>query len=373
MIFLQRKIEMYKVLIENRYCDKSGDFKVLESEFILENFLDYYYNNIIFDLDNIIANEENTATETSKEKINSEDIEDNTIEEIAAGVIFTESSEELKMDFKKIDDVKKKICYFTKSADKEVENDSILRKVTLNYIKYNKKVNVVNKNTLKSEFQKRKDQGDLEKQHYLIKTFNNNRALLVWEKVLGSVNIKMIEKNLNNIFSIWVEKEFKNNEKKLKDLKKYSVRIHSIPSKKFLDEISNLDKISLLQVQVEKEKLTGDEDLIFSEENISRDVIEITYKPEKGHSFSKSKVKDYIENNIRKISVKKIFLKGRKEGRWLTLNTEFMQVSEYVDVKEDENGLIDSEAIFEKLSMFINNDENLISENIYIADDDEEE
>ena len=371
---------MYKLLIQKKSVNEKGIFEDLNSDIILEDFLEYYYKKIIFDdnLETLI--EDSDSKEVTNVKVNIEEIEE--IEEVETlsdnnELAYEEAScteiEQVDLSFKKIDNKRKKICYYTNDVTKKEEENSKLREVLIKYIKYNKKVNVVDKDTLEKKYEKAKNQGDLEKQHYLIKTSNSNKALLIWEKILGAVTVCMFEKNINSEFRLWIKEEFKNDKEKKLELLQYHIKIYSIPSKKFLEEIECLDKISLLQVEVEKEKLTGDEDIKFSEENISRDVVDIIYKPINGLSFSKSKVKKYVKNNMRKVEVKKIIIQGKKEGNPIRLDTEFMKVSEYVEIKEDSNGLIDSKDIFDELKKFIERDEDIFLNNIYIEQEDDDE
>lgn len=211
-----RKTEVYKILISEKQMERgSTDYilKELKDKIILEDFLNYFYD----------------------KEIN-----------------------------KKYTLKTKDICYYIN----KVEKDNNIRKILLKYIKFNKRTNIVNIETLEAKYQKDKNEGDEEKQHYLIKTFKDtNKAVLIFEKVTGAVTVGILQKDINKIYRKWV-KETKESEKKL--LLQYDIRIEAVPSPEFVDELMKMDRISLVKITVDKEKLTDDEDILFAEENISR-------------------------------------------------------------------------------------------------------
>lgn len=341
------------MIVESKNKNKEGFYKELNAEVILKDFLNHYYKNVIYN-----------------EHINIEEINDS--EEN-----YSEGNEENIYDTK-IDIKNKHICYYIKTI-KKVQNeqnkdiDSIIN-VLMEYIKYDKQLKIVDKDTLEKKFEKSKNQGDLEKQHYLIETLNNsNKALLVWEKILGAITIGQIEIQMKNDFKKWIEVNYKDEEEKKKYLLGYTIKIYSIPSKNLIEELLKLDKISILKATVKKEKLTLDEDIIFSEENISREDVELIYKPKKGLSFSSIKVKKYIESFKKGGDIKKIVINGSKDGSLITLNTELMKMSEYVDVKEGIDGLINSEDLFDKYKNLISNKEEYLNEIFVDVDIDQEE
>ena len=222
---------------------------------------------------------------------------------------------------------------------------------------------MVDKDTLEKKFEKSKNQGDLEKQHYIIQTLDkSNKALIVWEKVLGAVTLGLIEKNINSAFRKWIRNNYENDKDKKHELLGFHIKIYPIPSKDIFVELSNLDKVSLMKVTVKKEKLTFDEDIVFSEDNISREDVDLIYKPIKGLSFSKSKVEGYVRKFINGEKIKRILISGKRDGNLITLNTELMKMSEYIDVKVGEDGLVDSEDLFKKYYDLINKDNEYFNE-----------
>ncbi|MGL5151807.1 MAG: hypothetical protein ACRC7N_14670, partial [Clostridium sp.] len=312
---MNRKTELYKIIIEDKNIDEEGILVELKSDIILKEFLSDYYKNIVYNevINDELENDENVNSEIAVEEY----LENNYI--------------------KKFDLKSKSMCYYVKSVnivEKEEDESYTTRNVTLEYIKYDKVLKVVDKNTLEEKFKKSKNQGDLEKQHYIIRVFDErNIGLIVWERVLGAVSLGLIEKNINSAFRQWVKRTYKDDSNKKLHLLRFNVKIYPIPSKNIFAELANLDKISVMKVTVDKENFTNDEDILFSEDNISRDEVDIVYKPIQGYSFSKSKVQAYVRKFLNKEKVKRILINGKKSGNLITLNTELMKMSEFIDVK----------------------------------------
>lgn len=355
---MKRKTELYKVIIESKNVNKEGFFDLLEKEILLKDFLNYYYDNNVYNNLSVDEIEESTLNKNEEDDLNKND--------------------NSKCINNKIDIKRKHICYYLKSVD-EVDidvnetNKEKLRKVLIEYIKYDKNLKVVDKDTLEQKFVKSKNHGDLEKQHYLLETYTDiNKALIVWEKVLGAVTISLIEKDFNSKYRDWIKKKYENYDEKRKELLGYNIKIYAIPSKNFIEELLGLDRISVLKVSVEKEKFSADEDILFSEENISRDDVEIIYKPISGLSFSKTKVKQYVENFKKSKKINKIVIKGTKNNSSITLNTELIKMNETLDIKEGIDGLVDSEDLFSKFQELIDDKYDYLNE-IFIDVDIEEE
>ncbi len=325
---LKRKTEVYKILIQQKQANRGSDSYELEElrdKVILEEFLRYYFNNYV-----------HSSTNDQKVTLNPKDI-----------------------------------CYYIDS----VEKDNDVRKVKLKYIKFNKNTNVVNIDTLEPKYTKDKKDGDEERQHYIIKTYNDtNRAILIYEKISGAITIGMLEKHINQAYRKWVKDTYVDDDKKY--LLGFAINILIVPSPDFIEELSNMDKISLLKITVDKEKITSDEDLIFSEDNISRDDVDIVYKPIQGLSFSKSKVITYFKlfkNETNKKRIKRIVITGRKDGSGISLDTEQMKLSKYIDIKLDFDGLVDSDSIFEKYTSLVNENFEEYFNNLIIDIDESEE
>lgn len=317
-----RKTEAYKILISERQKDRNNTkciLRELKDKIILEDFLKYFYDKEI----------------NKKHTIKS-----------------------------------KNICYYVD----DIEIDDNIKKVLLKYIKFNKRTNIVDIETLKPHYKKDKNEGDEERQHYLIKVFKNtNRAVLIFEKVMGAFTIGLLQKDINEIYRKWISE----NKKKEKDfLLQYEVKIEIVPSPKFVDELMKMNKISLVKVTVDKEKLTEDEDMLFSEENVSRDEVEVLYKPKPTLSFSKTKVKNYYEkfkNSNHKTKIRRIVIEGRKNKNAIRLDTECMKLSQYIETKLDVDGLVDTKDILNKYTELVNKNFKEYFNNIFIDINESEE
>lgn len=330
---IKRRTEVYKVLIEKKVLDQGNtDFKfeeLLNPNHILDSTLEYYYSNYV-----------HSETNDRKEKVGSNDI-----------------------------------CYYMSN----VECNNSIRKVNLNYIKFNKNTKVVDIDSLTSRYKKGKNEGDEEYQHYAIKTYDNtNRAVLVFEKISGAVTIGMLKKTFNKAYKEWVKENYKDEENKeiRQELLKHEIKIKIVPSPDFIAELERLDKISLLKITVDKEKITTDDDINFAEENISRDDVDLIYKPIQGLSFSKSKVKKYyetFEKQSNKTKIKRMIISGRKDGNGISLDTEQMKLSKYIKAKVDIDGFIESEMLFNEYEKLINENFKEYFNNLFIDIDESEE
>lgn len=304
---MKRKTEIYKIIIEEKQViENQENYKIeeLTKEIVLDEFLGYFYNSNTYD----------------KEKDNKRLIKS------------------------------KDLCYFIEYCNVAKE----IRKVKTKYIRFNKKTQVVNIKTMSPSYEKSKDEGDEEKQHYVIKTQkNSNRAILIWEKIIGAMTIGMLEKDINSSYRKWV--------KTLPDdkhyLLQYHVKFYAVPSPKFIQELQQLDKISLLKVTIDKEKLTDDEEIIFSDGHLSRNTVDVIYKPLQRKSFTKKSVIKYFElfeTPKGRTKINRIVIQGRKEGNAISLDTEGMKLSEYINTNIDEDGQIDTDHLFSKYTDLIN-------------------
>lgn len=313
---VKRKTEVYKILIrEKQMINNSEEYKLLElnDDIILKDFLDYYHTK--------------------------------------------ENNEKVTLNYKNI-------CYYLDYIDK---NNNIT-KVRLKYIKFNKNTNVVSIDTLEPKYKKDKKEGDEERQHYVFKTYDDmNRAILIFEKISGSVTINMLANNINKYYRKWIKNKFENEENKMKKLLSYEIKIEIVPSPDFIQELLSMEKINLLKVTVDKEKITSDEDIIFAEDNISRKEVDLVYKPINGLSFSKSKIIKYFKRyRDGKINVNRILISGRKEGNGISLDTERMKLSKYIETELDTDGLIKSDNIFEKYKNLVDDSFKEYFDNIFI-------
>nr|WP_317331093.1 hypothetical protein [uncultured Romboutsia sp.] len=349
---MKRKTELYNLVIEERSIGiENEELNVLKDKLVLVEFLDNYYAEAqlleVSDIESDVVNEDGSETEESAITVNNEVIE--------------EENRDLIRDIalKKINLKSKKICYNICDIENiECEKDIISssRNISMNYVKYDKRLTVVEIDTFSDVYTKEKNQGDLEKQHYVIRTINNsNRGLIVWEKINGSVSIGSLRQHMNSCFRKWIREKYKDNKNERDYLLKYDLKVYAIPSKDFIEELENLDKISLINVTILKEKVTEDEDILYSEDNISREYVEIISKPKPKQSFSKSNVKAYFKKVKKKNNLKRMVIKGVRSGGSIALDTEFMKMSEYIEINENGDGLIDSVDLFVKYNDLADN------------------
>lgn len=327
-----RKTEIFKLILENKVTTENGEkiiYKELEDDDnILSNFLEYYYTNYI-----------HTESNDKKETVRSSNI-----------------------------------CYYMES----VNLNGPIRNVVLDYIKFNKKTDVVNVKSLKSSYTKNKDEGDKDYQHYSVKMYKKNRAVLIFEKISGAVTKTMLEIHFNKAYNDYIKNTYKESDiDEYKKLSKCKIKIWNIPSPDFINSLLELDKVSLIKLFVDKEKITADDDILYSEENVGRDYIELSYKPVSKKAFSKHKVKKYYEalqdpiNN--KMKVKRLIIGGRKDGNSISLDTEQLKLNQYLKMNLDIDGFIDSKDLFKKYNNLINNDFKDYFDNIFIDIDEQEE
>jgi hypothetical protein len=231
------------------------------------------------------------------------------------------------------------------------ERDNNIDKIKLSYVIYNRKLKIRDVADFKISKYKNKNEGDEEKQHFIIKYYDSsNKAILVFEKVLGAITVGVIQKKIDSYFH-----------KKYKELKNYEICILPVPSPEFLYELANMKKISLLKVTVDREKASIDEDITFSEDNVCRDELDMVFKPFSKLSFSKSNVEKYYKKYLEKKSdgkIKRIVVEGRNEKNRVRLDTEGMRLSKYTKTEIDIDGLVDTDSIFKNYENLLNKEFN---------------
>lgn len=328
-----RRTEVYRVLLERELLESGENeksFEELEKIIIMEEFLESYYSNNI-----------HTASNNKKVKIDSEGI-----------------------------------CYYIAQTQ---ENNRV-RRVKMNYIKFNKNSNVVDANSLELKYKKDKNEGDEEYQHYVIKTFeNSNRAAMVIEKISGAITIGMLRKHMNLYYKNWVKEKYK--EESQKDTKKYllefEIKLKIVPSPDLIKELESLDKISLIKLTADKENVKVDEEINFSGENFIREDVELIYKPAKNFPIPTNKAKKYLEifegKNSKKTKIKRIVINGRKNGNPISIDTEQMKLIKYIEIVLDSTGFVNSDILFQKYEDLINKDFKEYFNNLFIEEDESEE
>lgn len=258
---------------------------------------------------------------------------DKVLKDFFSNNLYKKQENEVKFDIREKD----KVFWINK-----YEQEDKLLKIKLDYAIYNKNQNIVDINNLRVTKKKYKNEGIDEKQHLLIKLYENkNIAVLVFEKVVSGIAISNIEDELNKYIESILCKE------------NIELKIRPVPNQQFIEELTSMKRISLMKITVDREKIKDmDEDIMFSENNISRKEFDIIYKPTRGSSFSKSKVRRYYEN-VYGDKIRRIVLEGKNSSGKIRLDTEGARLSKYIETKLDLDGLIDTDDIFDKYEKFI--------------------
>lgn len=266
--------------------------------------------------------------------------------------------------------------YWIEDVELDEKDNLVLLNVKLTYSKYNKNITIVNVNTRKSEGTKNKDQGDLEKLHLTIRFFeNSNYALIIFEKIIDSIPISNIHKDIKNYFrKVFLKKEEHDKNPKINSV---FLNIQPIANKDFIESLSNLKSVNLLQSTVLKESI--DEDISFSSDT-ERDVVDLIYKSKPRTPLSKTDVitycKKFITNgSIHSSKIKRIVICGHNiDNTPIRLDTEGMKLYRTVRSKFDDNNTIDSKDLFSQFKSLIisHNDEIMELFGITIDDSDGE-
>ncbi|AUA36826.1 Uncharacterised protein [Clostridioides difficile] len=232
--------------------------------------------------------------------------------------------------------------------------DDLIIKVKLEYTKYNQNTNIINAHTKEVEGNKKMDQGDSNKQHLFIKFMKeNNIAVVLFERVFVGVPMIELSKNLHLYYEDMIENnKFDNN------MSKTSINITQIASKDFIEQILDLDGVSKITLNVDREKFGTDEDNLFSNLNNSRRHNDLIYKPTFRTRYLPSEVKRCCEKYIkgeefRNKKINRIIIEGEKNKRKLKLDTEGIKLCREIEVSLDIDNHIDSEDIFEKMNNLI--------------------
>ncbi|UEL48112.1 hypothetical protein [Terrisporobacter hibernicus] len=305
---IKRKVELYRVEILNKYNEPYTDYTILQ-DFFEDFFTDYSINTM------------------------------------KTGYIVNSN----------------KKCWVA-LANKNSIGDYDTLEVKLTYSKFNKKLKVIKVKDRTVIGGKSLDEGDEEKQHFIVKFFpKSNYALIVFEKILDSVSISFIKKTLNNYLKdIFIKSEKYNNKIKNRDLR---FNIDPIISSDFIECISNLNGIKLLKTTVTKESV--DDDLRFSGK-CSRDEVDLTIKAENKLLMQKNQVITYCNKFINDGVIKdkriiRIVIAGMNDNNNpVRLDTDGMKLSESINIDLDLNNTIDTNDIFNKFnSLLLSKEEEL--------------
>jgi hypothetical protein len=224
--------------------------------------------------------------------------------------------------------------------------DSDLLNVTVKYLVHNKNVNIRNAESLALTGHKSKDEGDEEKQHFTIKFYKKfNQCVIAFENTQRGIKIKYLKMMLKEYVEYILERKYK-----LEDIQ---FKIFSIPDKDFIEQIVNLERISLLSITVDSEKVTNDEDVIFSGDNQLRGNYDIIFRPKFRGTISKKKMIKYYQKFLNddnvKEKVKRITVDGRNSNGKLKLDTDEIILHQYIKVDLNNDNVVSTSHIFIKM------------------------
>lgn len=268
--------------------------------------------------------------------------------------------EKNKVSFK----VKSNKVYWIEDVTLVNEGNNSLLDVKLTYSKYNKEVTIVNVDTREKQGKKSKKQGDLEKLHLTIRFFENkNAALIVFEKVMDSIPIGELKKDINSYF----KKTFLKKNEYDKDPKVNSVilNLNPIANSDFIENVGNMKSVRLLQTTVLKESI--DDDLKFSSD-VERDDIDLIVRAQPKKHFKKNEVVKYCnkfinDGKIKGNKVKRIVIYGvGNDDNPIRLDTEGMKLYRTLNIQLGDDNTIDSDDIFLKFKGLITNNNEEIME-----------
>jgi hypothetical protein len=234
----------------------------------------------------------------------------------------------------------------------EYMKEGNIYKLLWNYSKYGKRTKIIDTIELKPTKEKDKSEGDLEKQHIVIKMYpNTNKAIMVFEKIQGGISVSNLEKEIND----YMDDNFK-------DLAGSGIKVSISPiiDRDFITHLYSMERICVARVWVDKQSkiLLDDEDLNFTnEEGSLRSTYEVILKPEVKKSLSKTLIEKLLKVKNRG-KIYRIVVEGIGNYGPIKLDTEAIKLGRQLEVLLDSDGHIDTEDIFDKYVHFITNEFN---------------
>lgn len=336
------KIEKYRLVIENKNY-KENDLPQYLDDIVLEDFLDYYYNNYSFELTNTINDMKLYSLNVIRQK---EIIEKKTTGEFR---------------------------FFNRYVVKDDTSDFMIRKIMMNYGKYGEKTDIVD-DSYETKYTKEKNQAALEKQHMMMYTLDNSSAIIFFEFVYGAISKSRIKTHMNKIFTIWKKEHYESEDYKKRKLHNYKIEIYDILSDDFIAAIRSLDKISLIQSDVTIDSFPKkDNDVIYAREKLKNKCVTLSFKPEKEKFFTKDETVKYFEQSQTGDKIKRILIKGVSDNSSITIDSNKLKSRELLHINEDSNGKVNTEDLFDKLKEFAEKHFETAPKNIFDFEADEPE
>ncbi len=254
-------------------------------------------------------------------------------------------------------------CAYSPNPDKifwlsDYSKNSNIYKLLWNYSKTGRRLKIIEKTTLSPTKEKDKDEGDLEKQHALIKDYGvGNKAVMIFERIQGGITTKYMEDEINKYIKINFPKLSDNN---------IRLNIDPIISRDFAGYLYRMNRIPIAEIYVDKsvKVLLDDEDMNIADEDGSmRDSIKLTVKAKYKESLSRK----YIERllKFKKDSggkIQRIVVDGEGNSGPIKLDTESIKLKQKLNISLDDDGNIDSKDIFDKYEYYVIHefDDNLV-------------
>jgi hypothetical protein len=222
----------------------------------------------------------------------------------------------------------RKILYITDLDVNDANNTTI---ITFTSAKYNSMRKVVNTETLISRgILKGKLDGDEEKNHVILKFYDDNSIACLYEYNKNGASIKKIISYLNEFIRIY--------HKNKKDLIHYRLDYESILSSDFLKALERAKKIKMVTLTVEQKDLNVSDSKDFAKRGDVSTDIDIVLKPSSSVvGIFGNTVKDFYKTYYDKDKVvKRITVKADDISKdALSFDTEKLKEKIIIDVKED--------------------------------------
>ena len=191
---------------------------------------------------------------------------------------------------------------------------------------------------------KQKPDGDLEKNHLIIKFEENNQAVMLYEYNKDGIGFpKLID---------YINEKIKEIHEKKKDFIYYHLTYKSIVSRDFLKSLEKLKRVKAVTLTIDQNEIGVSETKSFAGRNDISEDIDIVLKPAaRGLAIRGNTVKEFYKMyNDKSIPIKRITVKGDRDTKDpLTFDTEKMKEKYPIDVIEESTGEVNTEDLFNEM------------------------
>jgi hypothetical protein len=228
------------------------------------------------------------------------------------------------MDFKD----SKKILYLD---DYAYDSSKCLFKLIFISAKYATRRKVINTITFADRgILKEKPDGDVEKNHVLIRFNENNRAVALYESNRDGISFPKI--------MAYIEEYIEKAHKKKHEVVLYKIRHENIVSRDFLKALEKVKRIKAVTLTVDQEEVGVSDYKRFSGRNDISNDVDIVLKPAaKGASIFGDTVQEFYNMyKNQSMPIKRITIDGDRENKNpLTFDTEKMKEKNTINVQEE--------------------------------------